>query len=82
MEKQEQHAPADIRMVRKALGRCDRIRESLGGWIASSSVAYYGDGLRWWHRGHSPAQRGWLATIPVLWRTGLIKPMLRLGKAL
>lgn len=78
----EQRAQASRQRVREALGPCDRFRVSLMGWIGSSSVAYYGDGHRWWHRGHSSAQRAWLAAIPVVWRAGLIKPALRLGKSL
>jgi hypothetical protein len=68
--------------ARAALGPWGRFRLEVGGWLGSSAVAYYGDGLRCWHGGHTPAQRAWLAAIPVVTRTGLLPIAARFGDPL
>jgi hypothetical protein len=49
-----------------ALGPWGRARYWFGAWLGSASVAYYGDGHRWWHGGHTLLQRAWLLLVPAL----------------
>jgi hypothetical protein len=49
-----------------ALGPWGRVRYWFGSWLGSTSIAYYGDGYRWWHGGQRLRQRAWLLLVPAL----------------
>src|SRR5947209_2183788 len=49
-----------------ALAPWGRVRYWFGSWLASTSVAYYGDGYRWWHGGRRLRERAWLLLVPAL----------------